>query len=240
MPRSLHAQLPQFGDRPTEVTVPEATVIDDRIPDTPVDETSPSAAYLLGAGDTIALDVFNVPEYSQEYAVLVDGTLNLPLIGRVSVAGLSLAQAEAEILRQYTPILARPILQLRLRVTGHSLGGGLAAFAAVAHGLEVITYNAAGVHDDLLSGRGRSRADAEALARNYFVAGELVSVVQRGKLPDALGVQIQIPAIDEDGAPLGDRPGPRRGAALHHVNAACRGMQALERELVEALRAAGG
>ena len=114
MPRSLHAQLPQFGDRPTEVTVPEATVIDDRIPDTPVDETSPSAAYLLGAGDTIALDVFNVPEYSQEYAVLVDGTLNLPLIGRVSVAGLSLAQAEAEILRQYTPILARPILQLRL------------------------------------------------------------------------------------------------------------------------------
>ncbi len=128
----------------------------------------------------------------------------------------------------------------RLRVTGHSLGGGLAGLAALAHGLEVITYNAAGVHRDLLAARGLSRADATALARNYFVAGELVSVVQRGRLPDSLGVQIQIPAIDEDGEPLGDTPGPRRGAALHHVNAACRGMQALERELIAALRAAGG
>ena len=110
MPRSLHAQLPQIEDRP-----PEAIEIDDRAPDTPIDPTlSPTAAYLLGVGDTIALDIFNVPEYSQEYAVLLDGTLNLPLIGRTPVAGLSLAQAEAEILRRYTPILARPILQVRL------------------------------------------------------------------------------------------------------------------------------
>ena len=110
MPRALHAQLPKIGDR-----LPEATEIDDRAPNTPLDPTpSPTAAYLLGAGDTIALDIFNVPEYSQEYAVLLDGTLNLPLIGRTPVAGLSLAQAEAEILRRYTPILARPILQVRL------------------------------------------------------------------------------------------------------------------------------
>ncbi|MBE9041033.1 polysaccharide biosynthesis/export family protein [Oscillatoriales cyanobacterium LEGE 11467] len=103
VPRSLHAQLPQLGDRRPDTLVDGAETID------PL-----AAAYLLGAGDTIALEIFNVPEYSREYAVLLDGTLNLPLIGRVSVAGLSLTEAEAQILHQYTPVLTRPIIQVRL------------------------------------------------------------------------------------------------------------------------------
>ncbi|MCB9748710.1 MAG: hypothetical protein H6713_01760 [Myxococcales bacterium] len=124
----------------------------------------------------------------------------------------------------------------RLRVTGHSLGGGLASFAAYAHGLVAATFNAAGVHDELLAARGLDRDGAAALVRNYHVAGELVSAVQRGKLPDALGLQLEVPAIDERGEPLGASIGPRQAAALHHVNAACRGVQALERDHLAALR----
>ena len=74
-----------------------------------IDET-----YILGAGDRIQLDVFNVPEYSGEHQILADGSLNLPMIGKVSVGGLSLKQAEAAIARQYTPLVRHSVVTLRL------------------------------------------------------------------------------------------------------------------------------
>ncbi|MDY6940149.1 MAG: SLBB domain-containing protein [Cyanobacteriota bacterium] len=111
LPRSLHAQLPEF-DEPIEESIEERTPA--ATSETPVTTDPQEATYLLGAGDAIALEIFNIPEYSQEYAVLLDGTVNLPLVGRISVAGLSLAQAEAEIIRAYSPLLTRPIIQARL------------------------------------------------------------------------------------------------------------------------------
>lgn len=72
------------------------------------------AAYTLGAGDRILLDIFNVPEYSREYQVLVNGTVNLPLIGSVSVQGLTLDQAANLISQRYTPYLRRPIVTISL------------------------------------------------------------------------------------------------------------------------------
>ncbi|MEB3831843.1 SLBB domain-containing protein [Phormidium sp. CCY1219] len=68
-------------------------------------------AYTLGSGDRIQIDIFNVPEYSGEngqHLVLVDGTLNLPLVGRVSVQGLTLEQAATRLRSLYAPYLQRP------------------------------------------------------------------------------------------------------------------------------------
>ncbi|AFY81377.1 SLBB domain-containing protein [Oscillatoria acuminata] len=68
-------------------------------------------AYTLGPGDRIQIDIFNVPEYSGEngqHQVLVDGTLNLPLVGRVSVEGLTLEQAAGRLRNLYAPYLQRP------------------------------------------------------------------------------------------------------------------------------------
>lgn len=70
--------------------------------------------YSLGAGDRIALDIFNVPEYSREYQVLVNGTVNLALIGTVSVRGLTLEQASQKISAQYARFLRRPIVTVNL------------------------------------------------------------------------------------------------------------------------------
>lgn len=86
----------------------------------PVSSSSDSLAqrfpYTLDAGDVVALNIFNVPEYSREYQVLVDGTLNLPLINRVSVAGLTLAEAESLISQEYVSqgLLRDPIVSLDL------------------------------------------------------------------------------------------------------------------------------
>ena len=72
------------------------------------------AAYTLGAGDRIRLDIFSIPEYSGEYQVLVDGTLNLPIIGSVSVQGQTLQSASSLISSRYARYVRRPIITLSL------------------------------------------------------------------------------------------------------------------------------
>ncbi len=70
--------------------------------------------YTLGAGDRVGVTVFNVPEYSGEYQVLVDGTLNLPIVGVVPVRDLNIAQATELISRLYSPFLRRPLVTVSL------------------------------------------------------------------------------------------------------------------------------
>ncbi|MCS6814925.1 MAG: SLBB domain-containing protein [Cyanobacteria bacterium] len=73
--------------------------------------------YLLGPGDQLRIDIFNVPEYSGAYQVLVDGSLNLPLVGTVPVQGMTLSQASAELAERYSKYLRRPIITLSITGT---------------------------------------------------------------------------------------------------------------------------
>ena len=86
--------------------------------------------YVLGAGDQVQVDVFRIPEYSGDYEVLVNGTLSLPMVGQVSVAGLTLVQAEEAISQAYSTRLRRPIINLLL-VSPRPLRIGIAG--EVAH-----------------------------------------------------------------------------------------------------------
>ena len=70
--------------------------------------------YTLGAGDQIKLDIFQVEEYSGEYPVLVDGTISLPLVGRVDVRGLSLKETSETVSQKYSTYLKRPIITVGL------------------------------------------------------------------------------------------------------------------------------
>ncbi|MEB3355879.1 MAG: SLBB domain-containing protein [Synechococcales bacterium] len=84
-----------------------------------VNENSGSSAaaagnYLLGVGDVVRVDVFNIPDYSGEFQVLAGGILNLPIIGNVPVEGLSLQQASAQIEGQLTPYVRRPRVTLSI------------------------------------------------------------------------------------------------------------------------------
>lgn len=89
------------------------------LPQTPNAATQPTAdlanAYTLGRGDRVRLDIFNVPEYGGEYLVLADGTLSLPLVGPISVQGMTLKQASSVVAAKYgQSILNRPIVTLSL------------------------------------------------------------------------------------------------------------------------------
>lgn len=104
------AQIPSIAP-PTEAPLPS----EEGIPSPPPTNVFPEeSAYTLGAGDTVQLNIFNIPEYSGTYQVLVDGTLNLPLIGSVPVEGLTLPQSSELISQRYADLIRRPIVTLSL------------------------------------------------------------------------------------------------------------------------------
>ncbi|MBE9116271.1 SLBB domain-containing protein [Lusitaniella coriacea LEGE 07157] len=76
--------------------------------------TTQESVYLLGGGDRLAIDVFEVPQYSGQYQVPVDGIIYLPLIGAVKVGGLTIQQASERISQQYAVYLKRPFITIRL------------------------------------------------------------------------------------------------------------------------------
>lgn len=98
----LGTTVPAYSQLPSPVATPidQSLLLED--------------AYTLGSGDIIQVNLFQVPEYSGPTQVLVDGTLNLPLAGSVSVDGLTLQEAADAISAQYAPYYRRPIVTLSL------------------------------------------------------------------------------------------------------------------------------
>jgi polysaccharide biosynthesis/export protein len=73
-----------------------------------------STTYRLGPGDRLRIDVFNVPQYSGEYLVLTDGTVDLQVIGTVRLEGLTLDEAKALLSQLYAPFLQQPLVTVNL------------------------------------------------------------------------------------------------------------------------------
>lgn len=90
-----------------------------------------------------------------------------------------------------------------LVITGHSLGGGLAATASLATGNAAVTFNASGVHDNTIErlglDPGTARADAAGgQIRRYNIDGDPLTAAQedtwgtRTLMPDAPGHEITL------------------------------------------------
>jgi polysaccharide biosynthesis/export protein len=71
-------------------------------------------SYILGGGDRIRLDFFSVPEFSGEYQILPNGSVNLPRVGPVGLQGRTLKQASEMIALKFSPYLARPVITVSL------------------------------------------------------------------------------------------------------------------------------
>ncbi len=69
-------------------------------------------SYTLGPGDRLRVDIFNVPEYSGEFSVLADGTVNLPVIGAVPIQGMNIQRASGFLTAYFSRYVKRPILTL--------------------------------------------------------------------------------------------------------------------------------
>jgi Protein of unknown function (DUF2974) len=123
-------------------------------------------------------------------------------------------------------------------ITGHSLGGGLAAIAAVAADIPAVTFNAAGVHDRTVRRLGLDpdavRQEAEnGLIRRYAVRNDILTELQentfgtRQLMPDAIGRKIELP--DPDPLSFWQRLNPfksiRHGIDMHYIDAVIDSME---------------
>lgn len=112
---------------------PEQAEIPEMMPETPTEAASEDAfsdvfssgsledfseeSYRLGAGDVLQVSVFNAEDYSGEFTVLPGGVLNLPLVGDVSVKGLTLREASGVIQQQLSQYVRRPRVTLSMLAT---------------------------------------------------------------------------------------------------------------------------
>jgi len=69
-------------------------------------------SYIIGPGDQLDLKVFSSPELSGTLPVLADGSVSLPLVGSVRVAGLTPQQASQWIQELFSQDLLSPELQI--------------------------------------------------------------------------------------------------------------------------------
>lgn len=81
-----------------------------------------------------------------------------------------------------------------LSVTGHSLGGGLAATAGIVNNVSATTFNAAGVNLFLLNRYGGTMTqDPKNLVTNFVVPREILSTMQAAPLLwSAVGKQVNL------------------------------------------------
>ncbi|PSB30572.1 polysaccharide biosynthesis/export family protein [Stenomitos frigidus] len=73
-------------------------------------------AYTLGAGDLLRIDSYDTPDLILEarYPVLVDGAVNLPWVGSVPVAGLTLKEASEQLKAKYSKFIKTPTITVSL------------------------------------------------------------------------------------------------------------------------------
>ena len=68
--------------------------------------------YILGPGDLLAIDVFQVDELEGTVRVSSTGFIKLPLTGKIKIGGLTVAEAEAEIREKLLRYLQDPIVNV--------------------------------------------------------------------------------------------------------------------------------
>ncbi|MBW4578311.1 MAG: polysaccharide biosynthesis/export family protein [Tildeniella nuda ZEHNDER 1965/U140] len=82
----------------------------------PIDTVQPETAYTLGAGDLLRIDSYDTPDLVLEprYPVLLDGTVNLPWVGSIPVAGLTLKEASDQLKTRYGRFIKNPTITVSL------------------------------------------------------------------------------------------------------------------------------
>ncbi|NEO87794.1 MAG: sugar ABC transporter substrate-binding protein [Spirulina sp. SIO3F2] len=71
-------------------------------------------AYTLDGGDVLQINVFDVPDYTGQYIVAIDGTIHMPLLGSINVRGLTIAELNQTLEAAYQRYLVRPLINTSL------------------------------------------------------------------------------------------------------------------------------
>jgi RHS repeat-associated protein len=103
-------------------------------------------------------------------------------------------QGAIEFAREFQHSVA-PNISGSILLTGHSMGGGEAAAAALATGYSAMTFNASGVSSSIIHANGLDVGAANGLITNYHTSLDPVTYGERlTPAGGALGVQVTIPS----------------------------------------------
>jgi polysaccharide biosynthesis/export protein len=108
---SMDQVVPRVSPSPSSLTPAQP------LPSLPLEPNLyPLRDYRLTVGDIVYVTVVNVPDYSGTFQVLPDGSLNLPVLGRVYAWGQTLAELEQGIATAYAEaqILVEPVITVSL------------------------------------------------------------------------------------------------------------------------------
>ncbi len=127
---SAWAQPEEPAELPLASPIPIQPV--PQTPRTDVTLIRQEGSYMLGSGDQVQIDIFNVPEFSGPQQLLPDGSITLPLVGTVILRGMTLEQAADEVEFRLAAFLEAPIVNvgllqarpLRIAVVGEVLRPG--------------------------------------------------------------------------------------------------------------------
>jgi polysaccharide biosynthesis/export protein len=110
--------------------------------------SAPSEDYRVGAGDLLRIAVFGSPELSTDARVSESGSITYPLIGSVSVAGLSTAEVEQTLARRFVDggflkqpqvsVLIAEFVSQKVSVLGYVSKPGQYSLRARSHVLDVL------------------------------------------------------------------------------------------------------
>ena len=112
--RSLPSLAPSAPTQPIPTAQPAPTVSPNYSPAPIVPSAQASSSYLLGPGDRIEVSVYGYEEYTGPTSVLPDGTLALPLIGRVPAAGRTTDQLAQDLSVALNQVLVNPQVSVTL------------------------------------------------------------------------------------------------------------------------------
>jgi polysaccharide export outer membrane protein len=157
---------------------------------------TPSHDYVIGRGDSVAVEVFEVPELTREVRVSQTGTIGLPLLPvRLYVAGLTELQAQQKIseVLEANGLVSHPQVMVFVK---EKKSKPIAVVGAVQHAM-VVQADRPITLVEVLAEAGGILPDA----------GDVVIVTRRG-IGDATPSTSEPPEIGaEDATPIGDPSG---------------------------------
>ncbi|MEO1067534.1 MAG: SLBB domain-containing protein [Cyanobacteria bacterium J06638_6] len=112
---AISTASPALGQSMRQLTEPSSTSAPTRAIDgdrsMPLQSTTTAelnSAYRLGIGDVIDVKLFGIEGYGGQFIVLQDGTVNLPQIGQVFIAGSTFAEAESTLTAYFSRFIQQP------------------------------------------------------------------------------------------------------------------------------------
>lgn len=80
------------------------------------DKPADTSEYILGGGDRVKISIYQSENLGGDFLILPDGTLTLPLIGRMTLKGMTIPQVMEALTKRYAAYIREPIVTVSVMV----------------------------------------------------------------------------------------------------------------------------